>query len=156
MLFASNNPTNPRTDPWNFHKKILRIDRVEKWPIFESAILIFFFQKEKKIASSPWKLVTNYALEWMGLYFQYYDDLQPKIRAGIINEHECSYIPTHCWLNDFFKFIPQNHYKLFFHCNCNTTWSYNGKLRRCPWLSTLNSERSTYIQALYMVYHKRW
>ena len=25
----------------------------------------------------------------MGLNFQYYDDLQPKIRAGIINEHEC-------------------------------------------------------------------
>ena len=57
MPFASINPTNPRTDPWNFHKKILRIDRVEKWPFFESAILIFFF------ASSPWKLVTNYVLE---------------------------------------------------------------------------------------------
>ena len=26
----------------------------------------------------------------MGLNFQYYDGLQPKIRAGIINEHECS------------------------------------------------------------------
>ena len=25
----------------------------------------------------------------MGLNFQYYDGLQPKIRAGIINEHEC-------------------------------------------------------------------
>ena len=30
----------------------------------------------------------------MGLNFQYYDGLQPKIRAGIINEHECSYLPT--------------------------------------------------------------
>ena len=29
-------------------------------------------------------------LEWMGLNFQYYDGLQPKIRAGIINEHECN------------------------------------------------------------------
>ena len=29
-------------------------------------------------------------LEWMGLNFYYYDGLQPKIRAGIINEHECS------------------------------------------------------------------
>ena len=28
-------------------------------------------------------------LEWMGLNFYYYDGLQPKIRAGIINEHEC-------------------------------------------------------------------
>ena len=26
---------------------------------------------------------------WMGLNFQYYDGLQPKIRAGILNEHEC-------------------------------------------------------------------
>ena len=25
----------------------------------------------------------------MGLNFQYYDGLQPNIRAGIINEHEC-------------------------------------------------------------------
>ena len=51
--------------------------------LFELAILIFFF------ASSPWKLVTNYVLEWMGLNFYYYDGLQPKMRAGIINEHEC-------------------------------------------------------------------
>ena len=28
----------------------------------------------------------------MGLNFQYYDGLQPKIRAGIINEHECKII----------------------------------------------------------------
>ena len=42
MPFASINPTNPRTNSWNFHKKILRIDRVEKWPFFESAILNFF------------------------------------------------------------------------------------------------------------------
>ena len=28
----------------------------------------------------------------MGLNFQYNDGLQPKIRAGIINEHECSQI----------------------------------------------------------------
>ena len=50
----------------------------------------FFAKKKKKFASSPWKLVTNYVLEWMGLNFQYYDGLQPKIRAGIINEHECT------------------------------------------------------------------
>ena len=28
----------------------------------------------------------------MGLNFQYYDGLQSKIRAGIINEHECTYL----------------------------------------------------------------
>ena len=93
MPFASINPTNPRTDPWNFHKKILRIDRVEKWTFFESAILNFILKKKKKILA-PWKLVTNYVLEWMGLNFQYYDGLQPKIRAGIINEHECMMWPN--------------------------------------------------------------
>ena len=45
MPFASINPTNPRTDPWNFHKKILRIGDFEKCTFFESAILNFFFQK---------------------------------------------------------------------------------------------------------------
>ena len=42
MPFASINPTNPRTNPWNFHEKILRIGDFEKWALFESAILIFF------------------------------------------------------------------------------------------------------------------
>ena len=42
-----------------------------------------------ELTSSQWKLVTNYVLEWMGLNFYYYDGLQPKMRAGIINEHEC-------------------------------------------------------------------
>ena len=40
------------------------------------------------------KLVINYVLEWMGLNFQYYDGLQQKIRAGIINEHECNHKNT--------------------------------------------------------------
>ena len=42
MPFASINSTNPRTNPWNFHKKILRIGDFEKLSFFESAILIFF------------------------------------------------------------------------------------------------------------------
>ena len=45
MPFASINPTNPRTNPWNFHKKILRIGDFEKCTFFESAILIFFSRK---------------------------------------------------------------------------------------------------------------
>ena len=45
MPFASINSTNPRTNPWNFYKKILRIGNFEKCTFFESAILIFFFQK---------------------------------------------------------------------------------------------------------------
>ena len=44
MLFASINPSNPRTDPWDFHKKILRIGDFEKCTFFESAILNFSSQ----------------------------------------------------------------------------------------------------------------
>ena len=90
MPFASFNPTNPRTNPWNFGGICSAFDEVEKLSFFESAILnLKKKKKKKKFASSPWKLVTNYVLEWMGLNFYYYDGLQPKIRAGIINEHEC-------------------------------------------------------------------
>ena len=41
MPFASINPTNPRTNPWNFHEKILRIGGAGKWGFFEAAILNF-------------------------------------------------------------------------------------------------------------------
>ena len=51
MPFASINPTNPRTNPWNFHKKILRIGGAGKWPFFRRPFWIFF-QKEFFFASS--------------------------------------------------------------------------------------------------------
>ena len=41
MPFASINSTIPRTDPWEFHEKILRIGRAGKWGLFEAAILNF-------------------------------------------------------------------------------------------------------------------
>ena len=47
MPFASTNSTNPRTNPRNFQKKILRIGDFKKCTFFESAILNFFFQKKK-------------------------------------------------------------------------------------------------------------
>ena len=70
MPFASINPNNPRTNPWNFHKKILRTVDFEKRRFWKSAILDFFFlKKNKKFAWSPWKSVTNYVIEWTGLNF---------------------------------------------------------------------------------------
>ena len=42
MPFASVNPTNLRTNPWNFHKKFFRIGDFEKLSFFESVILDFF------------------------------------------------------------------------------------------------------------------
>ena len=44
----------------------------------------------------------------MGLNFYYYDGLQPEMRAGIINEHECTFISTGgpgSW-KDFTKSVP--------------------------------------------------
>ena len=46
MPFAWINPTNQRTNPWNFHEKILRIGDFEKLSFFESTILNSFFQKK--------------------------------------------------------------------------------------------------------------
>ena len=69
MSFASINLDNPRTNPWNFHKKFLRIGDFEKWPFWKTAILIFF-------AWSPWKSVTNYVIEWMGLNFDVFPGFQ--------------------------------------------------------------------------------
>ena len=92
MPFASMNSTNPRTAPWNFHKKILRIGDFEKWPFFESAILNFIFSKKKFFfASSLWKLVTNYVLEWMGLNFYDYDGIQPKLSPPKHFSRQCTW-----------------------------------------------------------------
>ena len=52
MPFASINSTNPRTNPWNFHEKILRIGGAGKWGFFEAAILNLFFQKKKNASSN--------------------------------------------------------------------------------------------------------
>ena len=41
MPFTAINSTNPRTNPWNFHEKILRIGGAGKWEFFEAAILNF-------------------------------------------------------------------------------------------------------------------
>ena len=57
MPFTSINPTNPRTNPWNFWKKILRIGGIEKLS-FLSQPFDFFF-----------KSVQIYRVDWMGQNF---------------------------------------------------------------------------------------
>ena len=84
----------PKNQSMKFSQK-----NIENWRSWKTQFFwvgdFFFFSKYFFpntyffFASSPWKLVTNYVLEWMGLNFYYYDGLQPKISAGIINEHEC-------------------------------------------------------------------
>ena len=46
MPFASINSTNPRTNPWNFHEKILRIDEARKWLLF--SFLVFGYWVDQK------------------------------------------------------------------------------------------------------------
>ena len=70
MPFASINPTNPRTNLWNFPEKFLRIGDFEKHCFFESAILKFFFRKKKFFfAFFSWKLDKVYWLARMGQNF---------------------------------------------------------------------------------------
>ena len=46
MPFASINPTNKRTNPWNFCEKILRIGRTGKWAFYLVGHFEFFFAKK--------------------------------------------------------------------------------------------------------------
>ena len=75
LAFVSINPTNPRTNLWNFGEKILRIGDFEKrrfWKIghFEkSAILNFFLQTKFFFDSFSWKSVQICMVEWMGWNF---------------------------------------------------------------------------------------
>ena len=47
MFFASINPTNQRTNPWNVCEQILRIGVAGKRAFFTRPFCLFFFQKKK-------------------------------------------------------------------------------------------------------------
>ena len=70
MPFTSINPTHSRTNPWNFHAKILRIGGAKKWGFFEASILnflgrwiLFCFISVKK--SSPFIWGIFFSALWM-------------------------------------------------------------------------------------------
>ena len=69
MHFVSIYSTIPRTNAWNFWKKILRIGGD-----FEFFFQIFFF-----FATFTWKSVKIYRLAWLGLNFDDYPGFQIKI-----------------------------------------------------------------------------
>jgi hypothetical protein len=64
MAFASINPTNPRTDLWNFREKISRIGDFEKRQFWK------FF------ASFSWKSVQIRMVDWMGRNFDVFPGFQ--------------------------------------------------------------------------------
>jgi hypothetical protein len=49
MPFASINPTHPRTNPRNFHKKILRIDEALKMTCLVFGFLVFGYWVVQKM-----------------------------------------------------------------------------------------------------------
>ena len=70
MAFASINPTNPRTDLWNFCKKISRIDDFEKRPfrkISHFEFFFFFFEKKDLNLCQTWKKKHSQKLLIIGL-----------------------------------------------------------------------------------------
>ena len=77
MPFASCNPTNPRTNLWNFHEKFLRIGDFEKWPFLKNGHFGYFFKKKNFFfASFSWKSVQIYMVEWMGWNFDVFPGFQ--------------------------------------------------------------------------------
>ena len=91
MPFTSFNPTNPRTNPWNFHKKIFRIGDFEKRTFFESAIFNFNFQKKYFFfASFPLKSVKSSWITSIGRNFYDYRGLHPKITPPKHFSWECT------------------------------------------------------------------
>ena len=57
MAFLTINSTNPRTNPWHFHKKILRIGGAGQWGFFESAILNLCFFPMKMTLAFIWGII---------------------------------------------------------------------------------------------------
>ena len=65
MPFASINSTNPRTTPWKFHEKILRIGGAGKWGFFQAAILNFL--------SRPfWFFFASYQWKTQPIYMRFH------------------------------------------------------------------------------------
>ena len=92
MAFTCLNSTIPRSIHKIFTLKywkvaILKNDLFLSWPFW------FFF------ASSTWKLVTNYVLEWMGLNFYDYDGIQPKLSPPKYFSRQCTQFNTFLWVS---------------------------------------------------------
>ena len=88
MPFASINPTNPRTNPWNFHKKIWELAILKNALFLSRPFWIF-----------PWKLVKVY---WLGRMAQNCDQAKlgntfwptPNILGGSVPNCECNGVQT--------------------------------------------------------------
>ena len=91
MPFASINSTNPTTNPWNFHKKILRIGRAGKLPFFKRPFWFFSFKKKIIIASIQWKDLSQYkrTLEYLTLGTYVYQTNSRLINCRFCQIYNC-------------------------------------------------------------------
>ena len=95
MPFKSINSTNPRTNPWKFHEKILRIGRAGKRGFFEASILnllsrpfwTFFYLISVKNAALSYEISFFSAL-WMVLPESW------KRSCPNFYAHDCMYLET--------------------------------------------------------------
>ena len=79
MLFSSINFANPRTNPGNFHEKILRIGELTISVFLSRPFWIFFFKKKQIfLASCRSKLVNIYRIARVFRNFDDYPCFQPQ------------------------------------------------------------------------------
>ena len=77
--FASIYPTNPRTNLWNFSRKIFENWRFWKTQFFWVGHFEFYFSKKKNFfASSQWKLIHIYRIARIFWNFDDYSSFQPQ------------------------------------------------------------------------------
>ena len=84
MPFTSIYSMHPRTNPWNFHEKILRIDGVENLSFFCVGHFDFF------LLHSYWNVSQINGVPWMELNFYDYHDFQKKARGVYKYEQHCT------------------------------------------------------------------
>ena len=92
MAFASINPTNPRTNPWNFGGNCSAFDGGWKTQFFWVGHFKKKFAKKKNIfASFPWKLVNIHRIARTGQNFDDYPGFQQTPGMPILLQHSVSH-----------------------------------------------------------------
>ena len=140
--FASINSTNPRTNPWNFHEKILRIGGAGKWGFFEAAILnflsrpfwIFFCFISVKNPALLYEVSFSSAL-WM-VFPESWKRSCPNFYA-----HDCMYVLLRTQKTCSADYINK---RPFFLCVC-TMGPFPIKIDAIFWARKMDLQKNTYI-----------
>ena len=122
MPFVTINPTNPRTNPWNFGDNCSAFAGSWKPQFFWVGHFVFFFQKRFFFALSPWKSVKICRVEWMGQNFK------RMLLAKMVFEFLRGVLGSAKVLKEDFLKKPSRDLKNYF-CSCmNPTKVWKGNL----------------------------